>query len=387
MDVPLKSTRPTPGQLALAERLAAGQAALGDAIATLPASLYTDSARFALEQERLFAGVPLLLGPSAMLPNAREAMAHDGYGVPLILSRDEEGAFHVLANACRHRGTRLIEEGGTVAAKRIVCPYHAWAYRPDGTLTGMPRAECFPGLDKADYGLRRFAAHESGGLLWFARSAATSFADVAALAPDMEAFGMSGLHLYRRNRHDVAANWKLVIDAFLESYHVQRLHAATIATFFADGITAADRIGPHQRAAVGRADYLSGIDRGDWRQLRRAVTYTYHLFPNAILVVSPDYLNLLLCHPQSVGRTLVEDIMLIPEPPATPEAEAHWEKSWNLLDGGTFGGEDFRAAALCQQGLSSGLVETVTLGTLEHGLAEFHAMVEAALSSPAAPAA
>lgn len=379
MDAPLKSTRPTPGQLALAERLAAGQPLLGDAISRLPAHIYTDPKRFAAEQSRVFARLPLLLGPSAMLPGPRQAIAHDAYGLPLIVSRDEEGQLHVLANVCQHRGTRLLEAEGVVPAKRIVCPYHAWAYKPDGTLTGLPRADCFPALDKEAHSLRRFPAHESGGLLWFAREPLADFAPAAALADDLDAFGLPHLHPYRRRTHEVAANWKLVIDAFLESYHVQRLHAATIAPFFADGITVADRIGPHQRAAVGRSDYLARVNRADRRELRKAVTYTYHLFPNAVVIVSPDYVNLLLCYPQAVGRTLVEDIMLIPEPPATTEAEAHWEKSWNLLDGGTFAAEDFRAAALCHRGLASGLIAEVTLGTLEHGLAEFHAMMDDAL--------
>ena len=64
--------------------------------------------------------------------------------------------------------------------------------------------------------------------------------------------------------------------------------------------------------------------------------------------------------------------MLIPEPPQTPEAESHWQRSWDLLDGGTFAGEDFRAAALCQRGIESRMVKTVTVGTLEEGIAAFH---------------
>ncbi|GAA4027403.1 aromatic ring-hydroxylating dioxygenase subunit alpha [Sphingomonas rosea] len=381
MDALPKSSRPTPGQAALAERLASGEADVGAAIARLPASLYTDPARFEAEQSRLFPAVPLLLGPSAMLPGPRQAITHDAYGLPLIVSRDGDGQIHVLANVCRHRGTRLIEAEGVVPAARIVCPYHAWTYAPGGALAALPRPDCFPGLDKSRQSLRRFPAHESGGLIWFSQAADTDFRPVAALAPDMDAFGLGQLHLYRRHTHEVSANWKLVVDAFLESYHVQRLHAATIAPFFADGITVADRIGPHQRAAVGRTDYLAGIDRSDWRQLRRAVTYTYHFFPNTILIVSPDYVNLLTCYPQAVGRTLVEDIMLIPEPPRTAEEEAHWAKSWTLLDGGTFGAEDFRAAALCHQGLASGLIDEVTLGTLEYGVAEFHRMLDAMLAA------
>jgi len=381
MDQHVAAARPTPGQLALADALARGEAALGDGIETLDASLYTDPARFEAEQRAIFDRLPHLLAPSALLPEPNMAVAYDDYGTPLILSRDASGHAHVFANVCRHRGTRLIEAAGVVPAKRIVCPYHAWAYKPDGELTGMPRGECFPGFDKAAHGLVSYPCVEAGGLIWFAKSPHADFTDVLALAPDLDAFALADQFVYRRRTHDVAANWKLVIDAFLESYHVQRLHAATIASFFADGITAADSIGRHQRAAVGRADYLAKVDRDDWTALRHAVTYTYQIFPASVVIVSPDYINLLIAMPQSPGRTLVEDVMLIPEEPATEEAETHWQRSWELLDGGTFAGEDFRAAALAHQGLSSGAIDEVILGTLEHGIVDFHRKVDEALSA------
>ena len=381
MDQHRTAARPTPGQIALADALARGESALGPGIETLDASLYTDPARFEAEQRTIFDRVPHLLAPSALLPEPNMAVAHDHYGTPLIVSRDANGHAHVFANVCRHRGTRLIEEAGVVPAKRIVCPYHAWAYKPDGELTGVPRGECFPGLDKAAHGLVSYPCVEAGGLIWFAKNDEADFTDALALAPDLDAFALADQFVYRRQTHDVAANWKLVIDAFLESYHVQRLHAATIASFFADGITVADSIGRTQRAAVGRADYLDKVDRDDWAALRRAVTYTYQIFPASVVIVSPDYINLLIVMPQSVGRTLVEDIMLIPEEPVSKEAAAHWQRSWELLDGGTFAGEDFRAAALAQQGLSSGAIDKVILGTLEHGITEFHRKVEAALTS------
>ena len=355
---------------------------MGEGIETLPASVYTDPDLFDIEQRKIFNRMPHLIGPSALLPAKNMAVAHDDYGTPLIVSRDDKGRVHVFANVCRHRGTRLLDSNEVVAAKRIVCPYHAWAYKPDGELTGMPRADCFPGIDKAEHGLREFPSVEAGGLIWWAKDEDAEFDDALKLAPDFDAFGLGDLHLYRRKTHDVAANWKLIIDAFLESYHVQRLHATTIATFFADGITVADTIGQHQRAAVGRSDYLAAVDRDDWAALRRAVTYTYQLFPASVVIVSPDYINLLIAMPQSVGRTLVEDIMLIGEAPATPEAEAHWQRSWDLLDGQTFGAEDFGAAALCYKGLASGQIDEVTLGTLEHGIADFHRKIAEVLMGP-----
>jgi nitrite reductase/ring-hydroxylating ferredoxin subunit len=375
--------RPTAGQLALARLVAKGETTHGAGVTSVAAATYTDPARFALERERLFARLPQVIAPSALLPRPNMAVPHDGFGLPLLLARDAQGRTHVFLNVCRHRGTRLVEGDAGVCAPRLVCPYHAWTYRLDGHLAGMPRPDTFPGLDKAAHALAELPSREAGGLIWLARSEA-DFSDADALAPEFDAFGLACHHLYRRRVHDVAANWKLVMDAFLESYHVQRLHSSTIGRFFADGATAADLIGRHQRSAVGRSEHLAAVDHDDWPALRRVVTFAYQLFPATILIMSPDYVNLMVLMPQETGRTLVEDFMLIPAPPADAEEEAHWEKSWTLLDEGVFAAEDFRAAALGQQGLVSGALDRLTLGTLETGIRHFHDQVEAALaqSSP-----
>lgn len=374
----LRSLRPTPGQTALAERLVRGEQTLGKTVTNVPSNVYLDPARFEAEMAGVFGRLPLLLCPSALLDEADRAVAHDGYGLPLMISRDRNMAAHVLANVCSHRGTRLIEtkDGEPIAARKITCPYHAWTYRPDGELIGLPMPDCFPGIEKKDHGLRRFASRDVGGMIVFSCDEMADFSDIEALAEDFDALGTSDHHLFRRKTHKVAANWKLVIDAFLESYHVKRLHAQSIAGFFADGVTVADMIGLHQRALVGRLEDGASVDLGNWEQVRKVGTFTYHLFPNTIVVVSPDYINFLVVMPQTVGSCLVEDFMLIPEAPETNEAEAHWEKSWSLIDVAVFAGEDFVAAARCQQGLESGMIDEAILGTLETGIAEFHERVE-----------
>jgi phenylpropionate dioxygenase-like ring-hydroxylating dioxygenase large terminal subunit len=377
MDMPT-ALRPTEGQLALAGRVARGENTHGEGITTVAASVYTDPGRFKVEEACLFRRLPQVIAPSALLPRANMAVPHDGFGVPLLLTRDKAGKAHVFYNVCRHRGTRLLEGKEAQCAPRLVCPYHAWSYAMDGALAGMPRPDTFPGLEKTAHALAELPSHEAGGLIWFAREA-SDFAEARALAPEFDAFGLAGHHLYKRRVHDVASNWKLIMDAFLESYHVQRLHAPTIAKFFADGVSAADVIGVHQRSAVGRTDHLANIDHGDWAALRRAITFAYQLFPATIMIMSPDYVNLMVLMPQTVDRTLVEDFMLIPSPPASAEEEAHWEKSWRLLDEGTFAGEDFRAAALGQEGLATGVLAALTLGTLESGIRHFHDQVEAGI--------
>ena len=372
---------PTDGQLALAAQLARGGQRGEGAITHVDASAYTSVARHAAEQDRIFSRVPLVIAPSALLPENNMAVPHDGFGKPLLIARDKAGQAHVFLNVCRHRGTRLVEGCEAVRSPRLVCPYHAWTYALDGRLTGLPRPDAFPGLDKAEHGLKRLPTHEAGGLIWFAFDETADFGEAETLARDFEAFDLAGQHLFRRRTHDVRANWKLVMDAFLEGYHIQRLHADTIAPFFKDGVSTADSIGPHQRSAVGREAALAALSSSDWAMLRSAITYTYQMFPGTVLVVSPDYINLMVLMPQAPDRVLVEDFMLIPEPPATDKARAHWEKSWQLLDGAVFAAEDFRACELGQQGLASGAIERLTLGTLERGIRRFHDAVEAQLAA------
>ena len=371
--------RPTDGQMALAQRIARNDPTPTTAISTLPASLYTDPAHFEREKAGLFDRLPQVIAPSALIPDPGMAVPHDATGRPLLITRDGDGTAHVFHNVCRHRGTRLVEGEVVQCAKRLVCPYHAWTYRLDGKLLALPRPETFPGLDKGEFGLKELPSLEAGGLIWFAPEDDANFDDSALISKDFDAFGLPDSHLFRRKLHTVKGNWKLIMDAFLESYHVTRLHADTIGPFFKDGITAGDEVGPHMRSSVGRLEEMEGVDLTDMESMRRVVTFAYQLLPATIVIPSPDYINVMVLMPQAHNLTLVEDFMLIPEEPTTDKARDHWERSWKLLDGGVFASEDFRAAELGQQGLESGAIDSLTLGTLEGGLGRFNEIIDKAL--------
>ncbi|MXP46352.1 Rieske 2Fe-2S domain-containing protein [Altererythrobacter luteolus] len=371
--------RPTDSQLALAEAIVREEERESQGVTHVPASVYTDPDHWEREKAALFGRLPQVIAPSALLPEAGMAVPHDQTGRPLLITRDAEGKAHVFLNVCRHRGTRLVEGTEIQCAKRLVCPYHAWTYKLDGKLLALPRPDTFPGFEKSEHSLIELPSFEAGGLIWFSPVEGADFSDAQTLGADFAAFGMDDLHLFRRKTHDVAGNWKLIMDAFLESYHVTRLHAKTIGPFFKDGITSGDHIGPHARSAVGRKEELDHVDLTDMEALRRVITFAYQLLPATIIIPSPDYVNVMVLMPQAHNRTLVEDFMLIPEKPATEKARDHWERSWALLDGGVFASEDFRAAELGQQGLETGAVPQITLGTLETGILRFHETVQEAL--------
>ncbi|WP_341711314.1 SRPBCC family protein [Erythrobacter sp.] len=380
VDTKHSARRPTEGMIALARDIADGHKRDATGATTVPAHVYTDPTYWEREKAAIYDRLPQILCPSALLPDPGMAVPHDATGRPLLITRDAQGKAHVFLNVCRHRGTRLVEGGDIQCTKKLVCPYHAWTYSVDGRLLALPRPDTFPGLDKGDFGLVELPSKETGGLIWFCPqqdSADFSFAD--QLGEDFDALGMDEQVLFRRKTHEVAGNWKLIMDAFLESYHVTRLHAKTIGPFFKDGATSGDMIGPHSRSAVGRLEEMEGVDLTDMAALRRVVTFAYQMLPGALVIPSPDYINLMVMMPQSHDRTLVEDFMLIPEHPATDKARDHWERSWALLDGGVFASEDFRAAELGQQGLATGAVPFLTLGTLEGGIRRFHETVEEAL--------
>lgn len=381
MDAPRKSISPTPGQIALAEKLARGETFMADDVVTLSVDRYVDETRHDAEK-KLLEGMATPLVPSTLLAEPGSALAHDDSGRALLITRDQHGKARIFANACAHRGTRLLDAGDVVEGRKIACPYHAWVYNLEGALVGFPRPDAFPGLCKDDHGLVEYGAAEQGGLIWFSPDTQADFAVAQQLADDFDAIGLGEMRFFQRGTHRIAANWKLVIDAFLESYHVKRLHQGSIGEFFADGMATADCIGRHQRFAVGRVDYDRKIDPTDWSQLRETVTLTYHIFPNGVLVLSPDYCNVMMVHPGKDARSCrAENFMLVPGDTDPSLFSDKWERSWQLLDKGTFGGEDFRAAALCQQGIDSGVRKEMIIGRLEAGITQFHDQLDELLQA------
>lgn len=343
-----------------------------------PAGIFTDPAHYERERDLLFRKVAVPVTLSAMLPQPKMFLACEGYGVPILISRDANGKAHAFLNACRHKGSKIVEHCDPLKAGRVSCPYHAWTYGADGALVGIPRHETFPTVDKADHGLTALPCHEGAGFIWVMldRKAEPDFSAVnAELAEDFAALGIPDAHIFDRATHKLDANWKLVIEPFLEGYHVQRLHAASIGGLFADVPNAIDRLGPHIRQISGKANFEPAmLDLPD-ENIHKTVTHAYLVFPNTIIVTSPYYINVMIIMPNGVNRSTVDYFMLTPGPADSPKAEDLYRRSFDLMQK-VFGTEDFRAACISQQGLESGALEETVYGGLESQIPVFYETVE-----------
>jgi phenylpropionate dioxygenase-like ring-hydroxylating dioxygenase large terminal subunit len=350
---------------------------------TIPASSYTDASRFDAELKAVFRKVPVLAGPSAMLSKPREYLNIDITGMPVLLTRTKEGIVHAFANVCRHRGMKLCQSRDPVGAPRIVCPYHAWTYDLDGRLVGMPRSEIFPGLSKQELGLRKLACVEAGGLIWVGLDPhePPDFTGVQGeLAADFDAFNMRNLFLFDKATFKVNANWKLIMDSMLDSYHVTRLHKDSLARFGVDSENMIDRIGPHIRNAAHRGNFDPANISDRHGEMRQMMVFSYIPFPNGIIVVSPHYISLGVVRPVANDRTEVDYYQLYDRPPRDERIAGKMRQAFDLMEQ-VFAKEDYWAAEMCDRGLRSGTLDQVQLGGMEVQIRMFHEAVNDCLKA------
>lgn len=366
------------GQRAAMKRIARHDQAIVPQIEfTTPASMFISDERFALEQAHLFRARAIPLAVSALVAEPGTAMGHDALGIPLIIARDKQGQIHVFLNACQHKGAKLLETCEPLKAARMTCPYHAWSFGLDGKLLAVARPETFANLDKASRNLAELQAREHGGIIWVMldRNAEPDFSPlVPELAEDLEALDLPRLHVYGRKRFEIAANWKLVLEPFLEGYHVQRLHAQTVGPMFADVPNVVDLLGPTIRQISGKANFVPEDLAIVGENVHKTVTTVYNMFPNCVVITSPWYISVMMLHPRSAAHTTVEYNMLTRAAPDNPKAEELYARSYDMILN-VFGNEDFRAAEISHAGLTTGALQSCVYSGLEASIATYYGVM------------
>ena len=370
----------SPSQIDAIRRLPPiGQTPLRTDEARRPASIFIDPAHHEREQRAVFRRVPVPVALSVQLPEANMFLALDAYGVSLLLTRNGQGEVRAFLNACQHKGSKLVERADAFKAGRVSCPYHAWTFSTEGKLVGVPRQEVFPTLRKDERGLARLHCKEAGGLVWVIldRDAAPDFGTLeGGVVADLDALRLGRQHLYGHQRFELDANWKLVIEPFLEPYHIQRLHANTVAGMFADVPNITDRLGPHLRQVSGKANFEPAqLDGMAGENIHKVITHAYVLFPSTVVITSPYYISVMIIQPRGAAKSTVDYFNLTREPADNDKARELFKRSYEMVLN-VFGNEDFRAACLSQVGLQTGALKEVLYGGLETPIPMYYDILE-----------
>ncbi len=352
------------------EHIERGTTDVGAEVWREPVANYRSEQRLGLELARVFRRVPTPFCPSASLPQPGSYLAREAAGVPLVVVRGADGKVRAFRNACRHRGTQVANGAG--CAKSFVCPYHAWTYELDGRLRHVPHEAGFPGLDKKTHGLVPVHAEESLGLIWVTQ-------DTPAIEPDqLPVLLRPEQQLYAATEFEVAANWKILLEGFIEGYHIRFTHPESFFPYGFDNLNLIDLYGRSGRITYPfrRIKKLESVPHGE-RKVEGLLTYVYHVFPNVLIITLSRHTNVVILEPVSHDRTRQVTYTLTND--AGDEALAAAKHDQDFV-GNTGLVEDRAVVASIQRGMQSGANEVFTFGHYESLIVHFHRSLNAVLS-------
>lgn len=148
----------------------------------------------------------------------------------IVVIRDREGVLRAFYNVCSHRAHELLSGCGT--AKIVTCPYHAWSYHLDGRLRTAVGSRKVDGFDAEEFALKRVQAEEYAGFVFvnLDLEAKPLHEQAGNLGDSIREFcpEVQNLKLAKRITYDIQANWKNVVDNYLECYHCSVAHPAFV---------------------------------------------------------------------------------------------------------------------------------------------------------------
>jgi phenylpropionate dioxygenase-like ring-hydroxylating dioxygenase large terminal subunit len=270
----------------------------------------------------------------------------------VLLTRDEQGEPRAFVNACAHRGAPVAQGSGR-QARGLVCPFHGWAYHLDGTLRARPEDDSFS-TSAADCALTPLPVSERCGVVSLGLDPAMGQSTVddvlASISEDLETAGLADCRPLERRRYTVAANWKLVNDLSLESYHFKNLHRDSVAqVLYANAVV--DTYGRHSRWAFPLQTIVSLADiaEAEWPDaVQGSITYT--LYPGVMFLTNALGAQMIRAEP---GRHPGEAVVTYAGMYRT-NCDAAAARQAYEFGGDVFAREDLPMAEACQRGLAAG---------------------------------
>jgi len=264
-----------------------------------------------LEQQAVFQREWICVGRTDEIPAPGDFLTHDIAAVPVLVVRQKDHSIKAFVNACAHRFACLVpEEQGS--AKRFTCRYHAWTYDCAGELLRAPHMEMKPGFDVTQHRLRALRADCWEGFIYVTLAPQPRSQLAEVLEPLREQvvgrYDMSCYQTLSRETMEWDANWKNLIENFIESYHVPVAHGKTFAEHKkapADYVCGEDsdhycyhRAAQAADSGLGAAHPDNTRLRGEWRRMMT----DFCVFPSHLVTLMPDYLWYISVQPLGTGR-------------------------------------------------------------------------------------
>jgi len=334
----------------------------------MPALAYTSEDVLAWERRHVFAGTWSCLG---RVDELLLAEGHDGRpvtqravmvgDVPGLLVRDGD-TVRMLANTCRHRGHELLPEGAASERQSVLCPYHAWTYRLDGSLLAAPGFREVDGFTPPEHGLVELPVAVWAGWVFghgehpAGSPAAPAFEDhLGQLGSVVEPYDPASLSLGDRHTYEVAANWKVIAENYHECYHCPLIHPELCQVSPPSSGENYDLPGAWVGGSMDLRDGMATMSltgESDGVMIPgvspTAVEYV-HLLPNLLISAHPDYVMTHRLVPLAPGRTWVEcSWYFVPGPDGALPDPAYAVEFWDLTNR-----QDWAACESVQRGLAS----------------------------------
>jgi phenylpropionate dioxygenase-like ring-hydroxylating dioxygenase large terminal subunit len=281
----------------------------------IPAERYCDDAMFALERDRIFGRGWLFAGHVSQVAQAGDYLRFDRTGSPIVIVRGADDELRAFYNSCRHRGAPVVrDECGT--AKRLTCQYHSWSYGLDGGLRAVPERRNFVDLDDGSLGLAPVRCETNDGWIFVtedpdAPPLAVSLEPVTAQMAEIDG---ESLRRFGTQTHRIEANWKVVVDAFLEVYHVRTVHPDNAALLYDDhAVTVEMLANGHSRLTVPKFEEMIPLvapspegDNPSVGALWRETSTSFGIFPNIIAPMDTGAFAFLCAWPVDIRTTELE---------------------------------------------------------------------------------
>jgi choline monooxygenase len=263
----------------------------------LAVSAYADPEQLERERRLLFPRCWLPACPIDDVAQPRQYTVWEQLGESVVIARGDDGELAAFHNVCQHRGARLASGSGRCATGSFKCPWHGFAYDLRGVVEHVPLRESFS--EQQLDGLRAppVRVHEWAGFVWLALSEEPPAFDayIGELLGEIGAYDFSRLHARYFHKWEIGANWKMVVDAFNEFWHVPFAHKDSLHGGLLWRDAALRVIKPHTMSAVPiRDSYERAVASGDFRA---GIVCHCSLFPSTLYNCFPDHLQVTTAWP------------------------------------------------------------------------------------------